>query len=107
GAGLAPPGSILIVQHPRGRPMELALGANALIGPNGNGTRVRYRTNTEPGSSGSPVFDLDWNLVALHHAGDPVYRLHYTAQWNQGIPFHLIAARLTGMNFGPLLNQTP
>jgi V8-like Glu-specific endopeptidase len=23
------------------------------------------------GSSGSPVFDLDWNVFAVHHAGDP------------------------------------
>jgi hypothetical protein len=104
-AGLTPPGSMFIVQHPRARPMELALGGNALIGLNGNRTRVRYRTNTEPGSSGSPVFDLNWNLIALHHAGDPNYALAYTPQWNQGIPFHLIAARLTNKGFGTLLNQ--
>jgi V8-like Glu-specific endopeptidase len=31
---------------------------------------VRYAVNTEPGTSGSPVFDKDWRLVALHHLGD-------------------------------------
>jgi V8-like Glu-specific endopeptidase len=30
---------------------------------------VHYRTPTEPGNSGSPVFDDLWRLVALHHAG--------------------------------------
>jgi V8-like Glu-specific endopeptidase len=30
---------------------------------------VHYRTPTEPGSSGSPVFDDQWRLVAIHHKG--------------------------------------
>ena len=28
---------------------------------------VQYWTDTEPGSSGSPVFNERWELVALHH----------------------------------------
>lgn len=104
-AGLTPPGSVMIVQHPSGKPMELALGGNGLIGLNGNGTRVRYRTNTAHAASGSPCFDLNWNLIAVHHAGDPNYALAHTAQWNQGIPFHLIAARLKKNGFENLLNQ--
>ena len=50
--------------------MKLALDTKAVIGLNGNGTRLRYRTNTEPGASGSPVFTVDWSIVALHHYGD-------------------------------------
>ncbi|MER5327117.1 trypsin-like serine peptidase [Streptosporangium roseum] len=30
-----------------------------------------YQTDTEPGSSGSPVFNDQWEIVALHHAGVP------------------------------------
>ena len=45
----------------------------SLLSSNANNTRVRYRTNTEEGSSGAPCFDKDWELVALHHSGDPNY----------------------------------
>ena len=30
---------------------------------------IRYETDTEPGSSGSPVFDNGWEIIALHHSG--------------------------------------
>lgn len=56
-----------IIQHPRGRRKELSLHDNKVnyiydIG-------IRYTADTEGGSSGSPVFNNEWNLVALHHAG--------------------------------------
>ena len=30
---------------------------------------VQYLTDTMPGSSGSPVFNAAWEVVALHHSG--------------------------------------
>lgn len=81
---------LFIVQHPAGAPLKLQLDTKAVIGLNGNGTRVRYKTNTEGGSSGSPVFDQNWNLVALHHSGDPDSIL---PTFNEGIPIRLIADR--------------
>lgn len=53
-----------------------------------DGRRVRYRTNTKNGSSGSPVFDGGWSILALHHYGDP--RCRPSPEWNQGVPMHLI-----------------
>jgi hypothetical protein len=82
---------LLIAQHPDGSPLKLALDTEGVIGQNANQTRVRYATNTEPGSSGSPCFDLTWGLVALHHYGDPAFG---HPRYNQGVPINLIRDRL-------------
>ncbi len=81
---------LFIVQHPQRLPMQIALNMDASPRLNGNGTRVRYTTNSEGGSSGSPCFDAEWSLVALHHAGDPAW----APAWNQGIPIAHVAAQL-------------
>ncbi len=53
------------------------------------GGRVQYLTDTLPGSSGSPVFDTDWNLIALHHSGgwltEPNAATKSTYYRNEGI----------------------
>jgi hypothetical protein len=86
-----PPMPILILQHPNKEPLKLAVDTAGVLKVYDNGTRIRYATNTEPGSSGSPCFDIDWKLIALHHYGDP---LHDKAQYNQGIPVSMIRDRL-------------
>jgi V8-like Glu-specific endopeptidase len=72
--------------------MQVALDTQAIIKVNANRTRVQYRTNTLPGSSGSPCFNIDWQLVALHHSGDPADVAR--AGFNQGIPMAAIVALL-------------
>lgn len=79
----APGTPLFIVQHPLTAPLRLALETDAVIGLNENKTRVTYRTNTVFGSSGSPVFDQNWDLVALHHG--------FEANQNRGVPFGAIA----------------
>jgi len=56
-----------IIQHPGGGPKQIGLYHNtvAFVGEG----RVQYLTDTLPGSSGSPVFDDQWRIVALHHSG--------------------------------------
>ena len=61
-----------IIQHPDGRLKEAVVRENQLVGrPADVGTVLHYVTDTEPGSSGSPVFNVLWNVVALHHWGGP------------------------------------
>ena len=97
-------GALFILQHPHGRPLKLALDTDAVIGFNGRGNRVRYRTNTESGSSGSPCFDADWNLVALHQgANSSGSDLHH--EYNQGIPFSCITSLLASRGKSHLLGD--
>jgi len=56
-----------IIQHPSGGPKQIALYHNVVAFADDR--RVQYLTDTLPGSSGSPVFDDHWRLVALHHSG--------------------------------------
>ncbi len=81
-----------IIQHPRGRSKEIAIHDNQV-------TRVKdkvihYQTDTEPGSSGSPVFNNDWELVALHHAGWSTFGGQAT---NEGIRIAAIVAHLLSL----------
>jgi len=57
--------SLRIIGHPSGR--GLSFSVNRLL--DHEAPRVHYRTATEGGSSGSPVFTQDWNLIAVHHEG--------------------------------------
>ncbi|HVE71070.1 MAG TPA: trypsin-like peptidase domain-containing protein [Thermoanaerobaculia bacterium] len=85
-------GPAFIVQHPSGGPMKLALSTRAIVGFSPNRRRVRYRTNTLGGSSGSPVFDQEWRILALHHSGDPEWVK--LPEYNEGIPISTITAQL-------------
>jgi endonuclease G, mitochondrial len=58
-----------IVQHPDGRYKEVVLRENRLV--NRLDTVLHYVADTEPGSSGSPVFNNEWRMIALHHWGAP------------------------------------
>jgi V8-like Glu-specific endopeptidase len=70
--------SIFIVQHPKAAPLKVASGGLVKV----EQRRVYYLANTLNGSSGSPCFTADWDLVALHRAGDEVS--------NVGVPIKAI-----------------
>ena len=56
-----------IVQHPNGRPMEIAFRNNKLVALVDDDV-MTYSTDTDRGSSGAPVFNDQWELVALHRS---------------------------------------
>jgi hypothetical protein len=104
---LAPEAPLLILQHPDSAPLKLALDMSGVLGPNGNGTRVKYSVNTEGGSSGAPCFNTDWQLVALHHSGDPNFDPDHKPAYNEGIPIGAILALLTERGKRDLLGKPP
>jgi hypothetical protein len=83
------PPRVYIIGHPGGRDIEFSLHDNELLAC--NTAKLHYRAPTQPGSSGSPVFDpLGWEAVGLHHLGlDRMPKLNGPAgefyQANEGI----------------------
>ena len=56
-----------IIQHPNGMRKLISIRNNLLVARTDR--TLLYETDTETGSSGSPVFNDEWYLVALHHYG--------------------------------------
>jgi V8-like Glu-specific endopeptidase len=85
---------INIIQHPNGLPKQISLQNNLVQYVGGN--VVQYVTSTNPGSSGSPVLNDGWDVVALHHAGGDIPEPTTGRQYlrNQGILMLRILADL-------------
>jgi hypothetical protein len=63
----APRQSVYMIGYPGEGGLTFSLQDGILL--DSDGTRFHYRTATERGSAGSPVFDgHDWTLLAVHHA---------------------------------------
>ena len=60
---------VSIIQHPSGERKQIAIRENQIVDV--LESFLHYRTDTSPGSSGSPVFNDQWEVVALHHSGVP------------------------------------
>jgi len=56
-----------IIQHPAGGPKQIAMNDNEVKYL--DEIVIQYITDTLPGSSGSPVFNDNWQVIALHHSG--------------------------------------
>ena len=65
---LNPKDEINVLQHPQGNVMQVSLSASGLVQQDVNRGRVWYVNRTQGGSSGSPCFNGDWKMIALHHA---------------------------------------
>jgi V8-like Glu-specific endopeptidase len=58
---------VIIIQHPNGGPKQITLTANQVVSLWEH--RLHYTTDTMPGSSGAPVFNDSWEVIAIHHSG--------------------------------------
>lgn len=64
---------ISIIQHPNGTAKQIAIHASQILKldpkkvPGVTESFIHYTTDTEPGSSGSPVLNDQWQVVAIHH----------------------------------------
>jgi V8-like Glu-specific endopeptidase len=57
-----------IIGHPRGYDQpQFSIQDNKML--DHDDTHLHYRSPTEGGSSGSPVFESQWKVIGLHHAG--------------------------------------
>lgn len=56
-----------VIGHPEGAALAVSLHDSRIVGSSSE--VLHYRTPTTHGSSGSPVFDEDWNVIGLHRAG--------------------------------------
>jgi hypothetical protein len=78
---------VLVIGHPRGRMQPMfSIQDNLML--DHDTKRIHYTAATDPGSSGSPAFDSNWQLIAMHHSGSQeMPRLHNggTYQANEGI----------------------
>ena len=83
---------VSIIQHPKGGPKAVTVRENEVKFLMQD--YIHYLTDTEPGSSGSPVFNDQWIVVALHHSGvpDPADRNNWIA--NEGVRISSILAHL-------------
>ena len=86
-----------VIGHPRGLAQpQFSLQDNILL--DYDDRVLHYRSPTEGGSSGSPVFDNQWNLIGVHHAGGvDLPRLNNaggTYAANEGITLPAIRQRL-------------
>lgn len=63
----SPDSRIYVIGHPGGGTLAFSLQDNELVSY--DNSHIWYRTPTEGGSSGSPIFNSQWELIGVHHKG--------------------------------------
>lgn len=90
-----------IIQHPAGDFKQIVFRENQLV--NRLSKVLHYLADTMPGSSGSPVFNDQWEVIALHHWGEPFREVTdadgqpIPKEMNEGIRISAIFDELTNL----------
>jgi len=87
-----------ILQHPGGNAKRLAFVRNRISTVEAR--RVFYITDTQPGSSGAPVFDVQGQIIALHRAGGTPIKYAGAAvavKRNEGVRMDVIAPAILSL----------
>lgn len=93
---------VSIIQHPQAQPKQLVVRENQIV--KCTPSTLQYRADTEPGSSGSAVFNDSWQVVALHHSSVPGSTGTYVA--NEGIRISSILAHIQALGLAdPLTSE--
>ncbi|WP_315730175.1 MULTISPECIES: trypsin-like peptidase domain-containing protein [unclassified Bradyrhizobium] len=58
---------VVIIQHPQGGVKQICITENRVVTLLDD--HIQYTTDTMPGSSGAPVFNDNWRVIAIHHQG--------------------------------------
>lgn len=93
---------VQIIQHPDGGEKQLSYRMNVVVDVTKH--HIQYLTDTMPGSSGSPVFNRKWEVVALHHASSTYQQaghLNRHFACNQGIHINAVLNELRRQPFWP------
>ncbi|GAA0943718.1 trypsin-like serine peptidase [Virgisporangium aurantiacum] len=59
-----------VIHHPGGDRKRISIRENQMVAE--DDLWLRYRSDARRGSSGAPVFNDQWEMVALHHGGVPM-----------------------------------
>ncbi len=84
---------LFIIQHPEAKPLSIAPGS--FLNHNASPQRIIHSVSTLGGSSGSPCFTSNWDLVALHCSG--------SSGGNYAVPFSTILPKLQMKKISGLL----
>jgi V8-like Glu-specific endopeptidase len=88
-----------VIQHPNGKAKRIGLRNNIVDGTTKQ--EIRYFTDTQPGSSGSPVLTDDWVVCALHRSSrhvDVKFQGKPSAHVNVGTQISAVLADLADRN---------
>ena len=78
--------NVRLVHHPRGEPVQISnVGQIAQV----DTEYVKHDIPTDYGSSGAPIFDLNWRVIAIHR-GNPSLSRASVPGLTEGIPIYSI-----------------